>query len=405
MHNPHERTVNFHVPYLVDETLREGIERTALPIKLEAKITLLKQMIDAGLRDFIVGCGPEKPDVWHRANQECDSKNFPGNTKLSFIILLNCWETAFNHFSEYKNHKNWIEKTTFSFGMITYKEKDKTFEKAITAFKNIGATHFKASILNNFRNGISEKSLTTMCDQIDHAASLGVKIIRINDSLGALQPHHTQWLCSRLVSKYPELVFCLHAHNDNGLALANAMQSIQSGFQMVEGSLAGLGNRSGITPIEQIINLCKKNNITLGDDPIDLDKIIIAARNCEQLLLHIPNVYRPVSGLFETDSNFGVLNIPDFLNTNNPKRHFVNDAGLHPETIKQALIKHYPEKTNGTNSQELEWQIINQLRREMESSANDAKTSYQSILNEFLTLYKNKVFTSKQLAQFYIEHT
>jgi 2-isopropylmalate synthase len=45
----------------------------------------------------------------------------------------------------------------------------------------------------------------------------------------------------------------------------------------------------------------------------------------------------------ETDSNFGVLNIPDYLGIEKKKNYFVNYAGLHPVTIQMALDKHQPE--------------------------------------------------------------
>jgi len=35
---------DYSVPHLVDETLREGIERTVFPISVEAKVGILKSM-------------------------------------------------------------------------------------------------------------------------------------------------------------------------------------------------------------------------------------------------------------------------------------------------------------------------------------------------------------------------
>ena len=39
------RYQGFAVPYLVDETLREGVERTAFPISVDSKMLILRQMI------------------------------------------------------------------------------------------------------------------------------------------------------------------------------------------------------------------------------------------------------------------------------------------------------------------------------------------------------------------------
>jgi 2-isopropylmalate synthase len=392
------RYSHFSVPYLVDETLREGVERTAFPITVNSKMAILKKMVDAGVRDFIVGCGPEEPFVWDQLHQQRDAGILPSDTKATFIILLNCWETAFEYFSARKEHADWIASTVFSFGMITYRRSNKEFERAVEAFRSIGATQFKASILNNFRNGISEDRYAEICTQIDWAISLGIRIIRINDSVGSLQPHVTKWMCEKLVQQYPHITFCLHAHNDNGLAVANAMQSIQAGFQMIEGSLAGFGNRSGIAPLEQIIKLCKINHIEVGEHDVDLEKLVAATRAAENTFLQIPNVFRPTSGLFETNSNFGVLNIPDFLETNDEKEYFVNYVGLHPQTIRQSLQTYFPDIDISQIDDEIMWGIVDKLKRSMEESIHDVESRYKVAMHHLMDFYKNATLTPKQLA-------
>ena len=207
------------------------------------------------------------------------------------------------------------------------------------------------------------------------AINLGVNVIRINDSLGLLQPHVTHQLCSQLVSDYPEMIFCLHAHNDTGLAVANAIASIQAGFQMLEGSLSGFGNRSGIAPIEQVVNICKNNNISIGSNNIDIKELSSIARYSEKIFMQIPNVFRPVGGMLETDSNFGVLNIPDFLEVNKKKKYFVNYLGLHPVTIRMAIKEHYPNiDLPECNSQK----IIDGLKVTMQNELEGIKYDYSN---------------------------
>ncbi|WP_043230596.1 pyruvate carboxyltransferase [Pseudomonas sp. CF161] len=395
------RYQDYSVPYLVDETLREGIERTAFPITVDAKVSILKKMIDAGLRDFVVGCGPEEPLVWDRLHQAREANEIPASTKATFIVLLNCWETAFQYFKAREKHVGWIADTVFSFGMITYKQSELEFDRAVAAFRSIGATKFKASVLNNFRKGISEPRYQEIRRQIDWAVKLGVSVIRINDSVGSLQPHVTQWLCSKLVKDYPELVFCLHAHNDNGLAVANTMQAINSGFQMVEGSLAGFGNRSGIAPLEQVVKVCNSNNITLGEGDLRLGKLVEAAIACEEAFLQLPNVYRPVSGRFETDSNYGVLNIPDFLETEDDKGYFVNYVGLHPHTIRQALESYSSGALDVSGiSDDVLWKMVGQLKVDMNRSMSGLESNYKKVMSDVMAFYRKSTYTPQQLAQY-----
>ena len=395
INTPALRFNNFEIPHLVDETLREGVERCFFPISTETKLSLLKAMTNAGLREFIVGCGPEEPEVWKRLFDFKHQNQIPNDVESTLIILLNCWETAYEHFSSEKYKTDNIKDTLFSFGMITYKESERTFERAVNAFKSLGARKFKASILNNFKDELNNDKYNEICRQIDIALDLGVSIIRINDSVGLLQPHTTHHLCSRLVTQYPNTTFCLHAHNDTGLAVANAMASIQAGFQMIEGSLAGFGNRSGIAPIEQVANLCKTNQITLGPRDINIKQLCEAARYAETVFMQPPNVFRPVGGALETDSNYGVLNIPDFLNIKKKKSYFVNYSGLHSVTIKMAMKRHY----SGIDIEDTDFEsIIQSLKKKMNSELNDIKDHYKSIHERLFDFYRRHCWTSQKLA-------
>lgn len=386
---------NFHVPFLVDETLREGVERCQFPISTEDKLSLLKEMTKVGLREFIVGCGPEKPEVWEGLFQLKEKEELPNDTEATFIILLNCWETAYQYFHSLSEHKHWIEDTVFSFGMINYKESEKTFEKAIAAFKSLGAKKFKASILNNFRSGYDEKKYHEICRQVDMAVTQGVGTIRINDSVGSLEPHLTEKLCSKLVQDYPDITFCLHAHNDTGLAVANAMASIQAGFQMIEGSLCGFGNRSGIAPLEQVVNLCNKKNISIGNHKLNIKELSSVARYSEKIFLQVPNVFRPVGGALEMNSNFGVLNIPDYLSVKDKKPYFVNYAGLHAVTIRMALKKHNPELK--LSDDELE-KNVELMKEKMSLQLNEIKKHYNELNNNIINFYESNSWTTKRLA-------
>jgi 2-isopropylmalate synthase len=373
------------VPYVVDETLREGIERTPFPISVEAKTSLLESSAAAGIREFIVGCGPEVPHVWEQMFALRERGRLPADCEATFIVLLNCWETAFEHFGNPAYSKAAIAETTFSFGMITHKEKDRAFDRAVESFRSLGATKLKASVLNNFRRGFDETKYAEIRRQIDWAVSLGIGIIRINDSVGALHPRLVTEMATRLLADYPDITFCLHAHNDMGLAVANTLAAVDAGFQMVEGSLAGFGNRSGIAPLEQVLNLCLHHGVEVGHHPIDMTKLIHAARRAEQVFLAVPNLYRPVSGIQETVSNFGVLNIPDFLETGDDKDYFVNYPGLHPVTIKRALDRHAPAFAASVDDAEL-WTVVHALRSEMEGMFDDTVRDYRAMvghINEF----------------------
>lgn len=329
---------DFTVPYLVDETLREGVERSLFTVAVEPLYHLLCVQVAAGLREFVIGCGPENPALYRVVCTNKDKGQLPAEVRPVFLVLLNCWDATYAHFSHMP--RQWVAETVFSFGMITHRQKEQLFARVVERFVALGAQHLKASVLHNFVHGGDARQYDAICAQIAWAQRLGVRIIRINDSIGQLYPESTAALCQRLVRDFPDITFCLHCHNDRGLALANQLTSLYCGFQMAEGALCGFGNRAGITPLEQLVAICLDKHIQLGDVPLDLPKLCQAAQLAEGTFMQFPHVYRPVSGLFVQKANFGVLNIPDFLEAGGARDYFVNVANLHPTTISRALEAH-----------------------------------------------------------------
>lgn len=83
------------------------------------------------------------------------------------------------------------------------------------------------------------------------AERLGVDRIRLADTLGLLDPFEVYTRFSPLIQKI-NLPFELHAHNDLGMATANAITAIRVGFKAVSVTVCGLGERAGNAPLEEV---------------------------------------------------------------------------------------------------------------------------------------------------------
>lgn len=367
---------NFKIDYLVDETLREGVERSPFAIDENSRYELLKKMVDAGLREFVLGISPEIPTILKKCEEAKFNGELPKDCKFIYIALLNSWGTTYDYVKTLP--MEFVEDCTISFGMIELKSEQQLFETVVNSFRDIGVKSFKASILINFKSGVEGQNYEKISEQVARCIQNGIRTIRINDSVGTLFPESTSVLCERLVSDFPGVNFCLHAHDDRGLALANAFASVYAGFNMIEGSLAGLGNRAGLPSMELIDKLAKEKSITFGNAVIDSAKVVKAAQLADEIFMNIPNVYRPVSGLFVNRVNFGVLNIPDYLNAEGDRDYVMNIAALHPNTIKDALkaIKFEESKIQDENFISAMTHII----------ADTLQRAYTTQMPEYLTL-------------------
>ena len=77
------------------------------------------------------------------------------------------------------------------------------------------------------------------------------------DTLGILNPSNTYQYCKEMITRYPNLHFDFHAHNDYDLAVANVFSAIQAGIHGVHTTVNGLGERAGNAPLSSVLAVIK----------------------------------------------------------------------------------------------------------------------------------------------------
>jgi homocitrate synthase NifV len=84
------------------------------------------------------------------------------------------------------------------------------------------------------------------------AEKLGASMIRYCDSLGLDNPFTTLKRVKTLVGEIKTPIE-MHAHNDFGMATANALAGLRAGASSVAASVGGLGERAGNSPLEEVV--------------------------------------------------------------------------------------------------------------------------------------------------------
>jgi len=110
--------------------------------------------------------------------------------------------------------------------------------------------------LEDWSNGMRNSPKYTL-DLIDFLSKLSVKRIMLPDTLGLLSPEETKSYFMEITSKYPEVHFDFHAHNDYDLSVANVMEAILYGAAGIHTTINGLGERAGNAPLESVIAVIK----------------------------------------------------------------------------------------------------------------------------------------------------
>lgn len=84
------------------------------------------------------------------------------------------------------------------------------------------------------------------------AEAAGARRFRFADTLGILDPFATEeWF--RRLRQAVGIELEIHAHDDLGLATANALAAVRGGATHVSTTVNGLGERAGNTPLEEVV--------------------------------------------------------------------------------------------------------------------------------------------------------
>jgi isopropylmalate/homocitrate/citramalate synthase len=111
----------------------------------------------------------------------------------------------------------------------------------------------------SFRHVIFGPSFATLADwktleRLYRAAiDGGASVISVADSTGVAAPWAMREMVTRMRTLNPDVGIRVHTHNDYGLALQNALASIEAGADWVETSVNGLGERAGNCSLDELV--------------------------------------------------------------------------------------------------------------------------------------------------------
>jgi 2-isopropylmalate synthase len=102
---------------------------------------------------------------------------------------------------------------------------------------------------------------------IEAAIKYGATTINVPDSVGYAIPSEHGAMFREIMENVPnadKAVFSCHAHNDLGLASANALAAVENGVRQVEVAVNGIGERAGNTALEEVVMALKTRENQLG---------------------------------------------------------------------------------------------------------------------------------------------
>ncbi|KAJ1984670.1 2-isopropylmalate synthase (Alpha-isopropylmalate synthase) (Alpha-IPM synthetase) [Dimargaris verticillata] len=101
----------------------------------------------------------------------------------------------------------------------------------------------------------SRTDLDFLVEVYSMAIEEGCHVLFFADTVGACTPEQIYDIMKHLIDNTPydpETIWGIHAHNDLGLAVANTLAAIRAGATYVDGTMVGIGERTGNAPTEEV---------------------------------------------------------------------------------------------------------------------------------------------------------
>jgi D-citramalate synthase len=126
---------------------------------------------------------------------------------------------------------------------------------------------------------------------------LGAPIRRfmLADTIGVLYPGQVSEMIGDLVSRYPEIHFDFHAHNDYGVATANTLAAVQAGARGIHCTVNGLGERAGNASLDEAVVVI--HDFLGFRTNVEEKKLINIAETVEVFSGRRQSVIKPITGL------------------------------------------------------------------------------------------------------------
>src|SRR6056300_201312 len=106
--------------------------------------------------------------------------------------------------------------------------------------------------LEDWSNGM-RNSREYVFEFLSFLATQKIERVLLPDTLGVLTHTETYEFIASIVSKYPNLRFDFHGHNDYDLSVANVMEAIKAGISGVHLTVNGMGERAGNAPLASVV--------------------------------------------------------------------------------------------------------------------------------------------------------
>ncbi len=128
------------------------------------------------------------------------------------------------------------------------------------------------------------------------AAQAGVERVVLCDTNGGSLPTYVHQVVAEVHAALPEVALGIHTHDDGGCAVANTLVAVEAGATQVQGTINGIGERTGNA---NLVTIIADLQLKLGKEalePEQLARLTETAHFVDELLNRVPDPAQPYVG-------------------------------------------------------------------------------------------------------------
>ena len=234
------------VPYLIDTTLRDGEQAAGVVFSIDDKIIIAAGLDAALIPELEIGT----PSM---SQQEIEDIKTLCSIGFGFKTLAWCRATKSDLKKARESRTNGVH-ISFPVSPLLMQLMGKSpawVIQQLFELTDYASSHFEYVTIG--AQDASRAELSFLKEFVGVASAFGAARVRIADTVGLLNPVSTSTLIKQIRDSVCGSSLEFHAHNDLGMATANAVAAFQAGAESLSVTVNGLGERAGNAALEEVV--------------------------------------------------------------------------------------------------------------------------------------------------------